>query len=59
MYTLKDFFEDYYTGEPDALATQHLYEFLYDLDQLGAFEGGVRGPDDIMDNLERGQSLER
>lgn len=53
MNTLKDFFDDYYTGEPYEIAEMHLYELLRDLDMLNAFEGGVWGPDDIMDNLKR------
>ena len=52
MNTLKDFLEEYYTGEPYEVAKQHLYELLLDLDMLDAFRGGVWGPDDIMDNLE-------
>lgn len=51
MKTLKDILEDYYTGEPEAIAEQHLYELLLDLDEAGAFRGGAYGPDDIMDNL--------
>ena len=53
MNTLKDFLEEYYTGEPYEVAKGHLYELLIDLDMINAFEGGVWGPDDIMDNLER------
>lgn len=53
MNTLKDFLEEYYTGEPEAVALGHLYEFLSDLDMINAFEGGVWGPDDIMDNIEK------
>lgn len=53
MNTLKDFLDDYYTGEPEAVALGHLYELLRDLDMIGAFEGGAWGPDDIMDNIER------
>ena len=53
MNTLKDFLEDYYTGEPYEVALGHLQEFLCDLDMIGAFEGGVWGPDDIMDNLQK------
>ena len=52
METLKDFFEEFYEGESEALATEHLYQYLCALDMLGAFRGGVWGPSDIMDNLE-------
>lgn len=55
MNTLKDFLEDYYTGEPYEVALGHLEEFLRDLDMIGAFEGGVWGSDDIMDNLENSE----
>ena len=53
METLKDFLEEYYTGEPYEVAKGHLWEFLNDLDMLGAFEGGAWSADDMMDNLER------
>ncbi len=52
MNTLKDFIEKYYTGEPYEVALGHLADFLRDLDMINAFEGGVWGPDDIMDNIE-------
>lgn len=53
MNTLKDFLEEYYTCEPYEVALGHLYELLRDLDMINAFEGGVWGPDDIMDNIQR------
>lgn len=53
MNTIKDFLNEYYTGEPEAVALEHLYVFLRDLDMIGAFEGGVWGPDDIMDNIKK------
>lgn len=58
MKTLKDFLEDYYTGEPYEVALGHLEELLRDLDMINAFEGGVWGPDDIMDNIERGDNYD-
>lgn len=51
--TLEDFLDDYFTGEPKSVAMMHLEMMLEDLDMIGAFEGGVWGPDDIMDNLEK------
>lgn len=53
MNTLKDFLEEYYTGEPYEAALGDLEQFLRDLDMLGAFEGGVWSLEDIMDNLKR------
>lgn len=51
-YTIHDFFEDYFTGEPEAIAKEHLWEMMNDLDRLDAFRGGIWGPDDIMENIE-------
>lgn len=54
MKTLKDIYEDY-ADEPELpfeIFKMRLYDFLLDLDEAGAFRGGVWGPDDIMDNLE-------
>ena len=53
MNTLKDFFDDHFTGIPYQVAKERLYEMLQDLDMLDAFAGGAYGPDDIMDNIER------
>lgn len=54
MKTLKDIYEDYADepGLPFEIFKMRLYDFLLDLDEAGAFRGGVWGPDDIMDNLE-------
>lgn len=54
MESLREFFENYYTGEPYQVALGHLEELLIDLDMIGAFKGGVWGPDDIIDNIDGG-----
>lgn len=47
--TLESIAEEYFGDDPKPV--RRLYYLLGDLDEAGAFRGGVWGPDDIMDNL--------
>ena len=50
--TLQDILEDWYI-EPLPLAEMILEEFLEDLEQAGAFDGGAFSAKEVMDNLKK------